>query len=141
MLDDSFLKEIEEYNVDDIDKDFNINFNKNLNILSSINNILNFDNNTPNKSSRNINDIKPIKSDKLRPLDHNINTNNNLKNTQKIDNNQHQKAINKIRQSLNIGNTNDTFRSSFYSTKDEINPTQIQKSNSTSSFLPAIKTS
>jgi len=113
MLDDSFLKEIEEYNVDDIDKDFNINFNKNLNILSSINNILNFDNNTPNKSSRNINDIKPIKSDKLRPLDHNINTNNNLKNTQKIDNNQHQKAINKIRQSLNIGNTNDTFRSSF----------------------------
>jgi len=64
MLDDSFLKEIEEYNVDDIDKDFNINFNKNLNILSSINNILNFDNNTPNKSSRNINDIKPIKSDK-----------------------------------------------------------------------------
>jgi len=141
MLDDSFLKEIEEYNVDDIDKDFNINFNKNLNILSSINNILNFDNNTPNKSSRNINDIKPIKSDKLRPLDHNINTNNNLKNTQKIDNNQHQKAINKIRQSLNIGNTNDTFRSSFYSTKDEINPTQIQKSNLTSSFLPAIKTS
>ena len=64
MLDDSFLKEIEEYNVIDIDKDFNINFNKNLNILSSINNILNFDNNTPNKSSRNINDIKPIKSDK-----------------------------------------------------------------------------
>lgn len=56
MLDDSFLKEIEDQNVDDIDKDFNIDFNKNLNILSSINNILNFDNsNTPLKNNHNKN--------------------------------------------------------------------------------------
>lgn len=112
MLDDSFLKEIEEYNVEDIDKDFNINFNKNLNILSSINNILNFEDNTPNKTSSKTNEIKPIK-DKLKPLDTNMNTNNNPKKIQHIDNNQHQKAINKIRQSLNIDNSADTLRSSF----------------------------
>lgn len=112
MLDDSFLKEIEEYNVDDIDKDFNINFNKNLNILSSINNILNFEDNTPNKNSAKTNDFKPVK-DKLKPLDINMNSNNNPKKTNPIDNNQHQKAINKIRQSLNIDNSADAFRSSF----------------------------
>lgn len=107
------MREIAEYNVDDIDKDFNIDFNKNLNILSSINNILNFEDNTPAKSSNKINDIKPIKSEKLRPIDINQNLNNNPKKNQNIDNVQHQKAMNKIRQSLNMDNTIDSARSSF----------------------------
>jgi len=40
-MDDSFLNEIENYNLEDVDKDFNIDFNNNVKIMSSINNILN----------------------------------------------------------------------------------------------------
>jgi len=48
-FDDSFLREIENYDID-VDKEFGINFNNNVKILNSLNNILNFEDGlTPSK--------------------------------------------------------------------------------------------
>jgi len=78
--------------VDDIDKDFNIDFNKNLNILSSINNILNFDNsNTPLKNNHNKDrDIhqKDTINNNNKYIDQSIHINQNNNKDLKLNNNQ-----------------------------------------------------